>query len=237
MALTAEKEALIWKTLNDTRGKISPSQYQNYIFGVMFYKFLSEKAQRWLDGVLKGETWANVWNQNSEKAAEFMQRNLGYVIQPGDMFTDWQRAINEDKFNIMMVADALTRFDQGISPDAKDDFAGIFADMDLSSSRLGVNAQTRTATMIDWINLMDQIELDENTDVLGDLYEYLIGMFAANSGAKAGEFYTPHQVSDVMARILTAGRQDMVEYSLYDPTLGSGSLLLTTASYMQEAGV
>lgn len=237
MALTAEKEALIWKTLNDTRGKISPSQYQNYIFGVMFYKFLSEKAQRWLDGVLKGETWANVWNQNSEKAAEFMQRNLGYVIQPGDMFTDWQRAINEDKFNIMMVADALTRFDQGISPDAKDDFAGIFADMDLSSSRLGVNAQTRTATMIDWINLMDQIELDENTDVLGDLYEYLIGMFAANSGAKAGEFYTPHQVSDVMARILTAGRQDMAEYSLYDPTLGSGSLLLTTASYMQEAGV
>lgn len=237
MALTAEKEALIWKTLNDTRGKIEPSEYKNYIFGVMFYKFLSEKAQAWLDGVLQGETWANVWSQDSAKSAEFMQRNLGYAIQPGDMFSDWKKTINEDKFNIMMVSDALVRFDKGVSQEAKPDFAGIFADMDLTSSRLGSNTQTRTATMMDWINLMDKIELDEDADVLGDLYEYLIGMFATNSGAKAGEFYTPHQVSDIMARILTAGRESKEEYSLYDPTMGSGSLLLTTASYMKNAGV
>ena len=237
MALTSEREAMIWKTLNDTRGKIEPSEYKNYIFGVMFYKFLSEKAQAWLDGFLHNETWADIWQKNSDKAAEFMQHKLGYVIRPGDMFSDWVAAINESKFNIMMVSDALVHFDQGVSPEAKNNFAGIFADMDLTSSRLGANAQTRTATMMAWINLMDKIELDENTDVLGDLYEYLIGMFAANSGAKAGEFYTPHQVSDVMARILTAGRENLEEYSLYDPTMGSGSLLLTTASYMKSAGV
>lgn len=237
MALTAEKEALIWKTLNDTRGKISPSQYQNYIFGVMFYKFLSEKAQSWLDSVLRGETWASVWNQDADKAASFMQKNLGYVIQPGDMFSDWKDAIDEDKFNISMVGDALIHFNQGVSVEAKDDFSGIFDDMDLGSTRLGANAQTRTATMIDWVNLMDKIELEDDADVLGDLYEYLIGMFAANSGAKAGEFYTPHQVSDIMARILTSGREDKERYSLYDPTMGSGSLLLTTASYMKNAGV
>ena len=237
MALTHEREALIWKTLNDTRGKIEPSQYQNYVFGVMFYKYLSEKAENWLEGVLHGETWEHIWAQDADKAAKFMQRKLGYVIQPGDMFDDWKNAINEDKFNVTMVADALLHFEQGISPEAKNDFAGIFADMDLTSSRLGANSQTRTATMMSWIDLMDQIELDENADVLGDLYEYLIGMFAANSGAKAGEFYTPHQVSDIMARILTAGREDMDEYSLYDPALGSGSLLLTTASYMRNAGV
>lgn len=237
MALTSEREAMIWKTLNDTRGKIEPSEYKNYIFGVMFYKFLSEKAQAWLKGVLRGETWAAVWQQDSDKASEFMQRTLGYVIRPGDMFSDWVAAINEDKFNIMMVSDAMVHFDQGVSPEAKNDFAGIFADMDLTSSRLGANAQTRTATMMDWINLMNKIELDEDADVLGDLYEYLIGMFAANSGAKAGEFYTPHQVSDIMARILTAGRENLEEYSLYDPTMGSGSLLLTTASYMKNAGV
>lgn len=237
MALTAEKEALIWKTLNDTRGKIEPSEYKNYIFGVMFYKFLSEKAQNWLDGILRGKTWATIWSQNSKRAAEFMQKNLGYVIRPGDLFVDWKKAINEDKFNIMMVSDALAHFEQGVSQEAKPDFAGIFADMDLTSSRLGSNAQTRTATMMDWINLMDKIELDEDADVLGDLYEYLIGMFAANSGAKAGEFYTPHQVSDIMARILTAGRENLEEYSLYDPTMGSGSLLLTTASHMKNAGV
>lgn len=237
MALTSEREAMIWKTLNDTRGKIEPSEYKNYIFGVMFYKFLSEKAQAWLDGFLHNETWADIWQKNSDKAAEFMQHKLGYVIRPGDMFSDWVAAINESKFNIMMVSDALVHFDQGVSPEAKNNFAGIFADMDLTSSRLGANAQTRTATMMAWINLMDKIELDENTDVLSDLYEYLIGMFAANSGAKAGEFYTPHQVSDVMARILTAGRENLEEYSLYDPTMGSGSLLLTTASYMKSADV
>ncbi|MDR2661353.1 MAG: SAM-dependent methyltransferase, partial [Lactobacillaceae bacterium] len=166
-----------------------------------------------------------------------MKKNLGYVIAPGDMFSDWKLAINEDKFNIMMVSDALSRFDQGISLEARDDFAGIFADMDLTSSRLGANAQIRTATMIDWINLMEQIELNEDSDVLGDLYEYLIGKFAATSATNPGEFYTPHQVSDIMARILTTGREDMEEYSLYDPAMGSGSLLLTTASYMKNAGV
>lgn len=237
MALAPDKQALIWKTLNETRGKIEPSEYKNYIFGVMFYKFLSEKAQNWLETALRGATWESVWNQDSKRAAQIMQDKLGYVIQPGDMFSDWKDAINEDKFNIMMVSDALLHFDQGISPKAKEDFAGIFADMDLASTRLGSNTQTRTATMMDWINLMDQIELDAEADVLGDLYEYLIGMFAANSGAKAGEFYTPHQVSDIMARILTAGREDQEEYSIYDPTMGSGSLLLTTASYMRNAGV
>lgn len=131
----------------------------------------------------------------------------------------------------------MVHFNQGVSQEAKDDFAGIFADMDLTSSRLGANAQTRTATMMDWITLVDKIEFDDKSDVLGDLYEYLIGMFAANSGAKAGEFYTPHQVSDIMARILAAGREDMEQYSIYDPAMGSGSLLLTTGSYMKNAGI
>ncbi|MCI1935767.1 MAG: type I restriction-modification system subunit M [Bifidobacteriaceae bacterium] len=237
MALSAEKKARIWKTLNETRGKIEPSEYKNYIFGVMFYKFLSEQEQTWLGSNLGRQTLDEVWAQDSSKVIRILQRNLGYVIQPGDMFSDWKEAIDEDKFSIMMVSDALTRFEQGVSQDAKDDFSGIFADMDLSSSRLGANAQTRTATMMSWINLMDDIELDEGTDVVGDLYEYLIGMFAANSGAKAGEFYTPHEVSDIMARILTAGREGADGYSLYDPTMGSGSLLLTTGSYMENAGV
>ncbi|KRM90238.1 type I restriction-modification system subunit M [Fructilactobacillus florum] len=237
MVLTAEKKSLIWKTLNETRGKIEPAEYKNYIFGLMFYKFLSNKAQAWLNNQLHGESWENIWQQNPEKATRFMQNKLGYVIRPGDMFSDWQEKINTDQFNISNVSDAIVRFNQGVSPNAKPEFEGIFDDMDLTSNRLGSNTQTRTKTLMDWIGLIDKIEIDENTDVLGDLYEYLIGMFAANSGAKAGEFYTPHEVSDIMARILTAGREDMPEYSLYDPAMGSGSLLLTTASYMKNDGV
>ena len=86
MALTADKKTLIWKTLNETRGKIEPAEYKNYIFGLMFYKFLSEKAQNWLIGQLRGETWANIWNQNPEKAASFMQSKLGYVILLGFVY-------------------------------------------------------------------------------------------------------------------------------------------------------
>ena len=122
MALTADKQALIWKTLNETRGKIEPAEYKNYIFGLMFYKFLSEKAQTWLDQQLRGETWASVWEQNPEKAAAFMQTKLGYVIQPGELFSDWQAAINVDQFNITNVADALVHFNQGIQQGAKATF-------------------------------------------------------------------------------------------------------------------
>ena len=144
MALTADKQALIWKTLNETRNKIEPAEYKNYIFGLMFYKFLSEKAQTWLDSQLRGETWSSVWEQNPEKAAAFMQTKLGYVIQPGELFSDWQAAINVDQFNITNVADALVHFNQGIQQGAKATFEGIFDDMDLTATRLGSNTQTRT---------------------------------------------------------------------------------------------
>jgi type I restriction enzyme M protein len=235
MALNAKDKARVWQTLNDTRGKIEPSEYKNYIFGVMFYKFLSTQAEEWLEGVLNGKTWAETWQQDKNGAAKFMQEQLGYVIQPGDFFDDWQKAIDTGTFNIMMVSESINHFNQNVGAKAKLVFDGIFNDMDLTSSRLGNNAQTRTATMMDWINLISQIETEETTDFLGDLYEYLIGMFAANSGAKAGEFYTPHQVSDVMARILTAGREEVDNYLLYDPAVGSGSLLLTTASYLKNS--
>ncbi|CAH1855461.1 type I restriction-modification system subunit M [Convivina praedatoris] len=234
MALKATEQAMIWKTLNDTRGKIEPAEYKNYIFGIMFYKFLSEKAQSWLKSIPGNQEWAEIWAQNPEKASEFMQSKIGYSIRPGEMFSDWESDINTSNFNISNISDSLAHFKQSISPDAKIEFEGIFDDMDLTSSRLGNNDQMRTATMIDMISLMSQIELKDDADVLGDLYEYLIGMFAANSGAKAGEFYTPHQVSDIMAQILTYGREDMKNYSLYDPAMGSGSLLLTTASYMKN---
>jgi type I restriction enzyme M protein len=190
MALSAEQETMIWKTLNDTRGKIEPSEYKNYIFGVMFYKFLSEKAEGWVKENAGNQTWAELWEQDAVRASDFMKRSLGYVIQPSDLFSAWQSAISEDKFNVLMMSDSLSRFNKNLYGDAKEDFAGIFDDMDLTSTRLGNNAQMQTATMIDMINLMSKIETEDNTDVLGDLYEYLIGMFAANSGAKAGEFYT-----------------------------------------------
>lgn len=114
MALTADKEARIWRTLNETRGKIEPSEYKNYIFGIMFYKFLSNKAQAWLDDNLGGESWQSVWDTDSAAASDYMTQKIGYVIQPGEMFTDWQKAISEDKFNVGMVQDAIAHFDNAL---------------------------------------------------------------------------------------------------------------------------
>lgn len=230
MVLTTEKKALIWKSLNDTRGGIEPSEYKNYIFGIMFYKFLSEKAQTWLEGVDHKKSQI----QNSDELFKAMQKKLGYIIRPGEMFSDWKKAIDEGKFNIAMVIDALSHFDQGVSQDAKENLAGIFDGMDLVSSRLGPSNQTRTATLVSWIKLLDKTKLDTQDNVSGDLYEYLIEMFANNSGAKSTDFYTPHQVSDIMARILTEGCERQREHTLYDPAMGSGSLLLTTSSYMHN---
>ncbi|USS92724.1 type I restriction-modification system subunit M [Fructilactobacillus ixorae] len=228
MALDAHKKALVWNTLNKTRGKIEPAEYKNYVFGIMFYKYLSSKAQTW---------WQTHFHDSDDQTEQLarMQTELGYVIQPGDLFTDWQDAIKRREFTLTQLADALERFDQHIAPQAQTALAGIFADIDLNSSRLGNNQQARTQTTINMIDLMGQIELDEESDVLGDLYEYLIGMFSINSGTKSGEFYTPHQVSEITAQILTAGREELSNYSLYDPAIGSGSLLLTTASHMNNA--
>ena len=129
MALTAEKEARIWRTLNETRGKIEPSEYKNYIFGLMFYKFLSDRAQEWLDANLRGESWEDVWNTDSASAADYMTRTIGFVIRPGEMFVDWQKAISEDKFNVGMMQDAIAHFDNSLQGDAKADFADLFADI------------------------------------------------------------------------------------------------------------
>ncbi|USS90652.1 type I restriction-modification system subunit M [Fructilactobacillus carniphilus] len=233
MALSEKREALIWKALNETRGKIEPSEYKNYIFGIMFYKYLSDQARKWCHN--QQPSWSDLWRQDPHRASNYMKEQLGYVIQPGDLFSDWQAAIDHQTFKVTMVADALQRFNQHIAPQAQEALSGIFADMDLNSNRIGSDTSARTATLTNMINLMSHIEVDDDSDVIGDLYEFLIGMFAASAGAKAGEFYTPHQVSEIMARILTTGREDLESYTLYDPAMGSGSLLLTTASYMRNA--
>ncbi|MBE9887703.1 type I restriction-modification system subunit M [Enterococcus durans] len=238
MALSSEQKTKMWAMLNQTRGQIGLTAYKDYIFGILFYKYLSEKATHWLEGVLRGETWESVYTQNSAKALEYMKKNLGYGIQPNDFFNDWKKAIDEDRFNIGMMTDTFGHFNQQIDFEAKGDFEGIFDGMRFDSADLGANAQARASVMISIIELLSSPEFDfsNGKDTVSDIYEYLLAQFATVLASDMGQYYTPKEISQVMARILTAGREEEDNFSIYDPTVGSGSLLLTTASYMKNSG-
>lgn len=236
MALSSQQQTKMWAMLNQTRGQIGLTAYKDYIFGILFYKYLSEKAQNWLDSVLRGESWQAIYQQDSQRAVAYMQQNLGYAIQPGDFFDDWKQAINEDKFNIGMMSDTFGHFNQQIAFEAKADFEGIFDGMRFDSADLGSNAQARTSVMISMINLLSapEFDLSSDGDTVSDIYEYLVAQFATVLASDMGQYYTPKELSDIMARILTHGKEDREHFSIYDPTVGSGSLLLTTASYMKN---
>ncbi|MBC1710187.1 type I restriction-modification system subunit M [Listeria welshimeri] len=238
MALSTEQKAKMWAMLNQTRGQIGLTAYKDYIFGILFYKYLSEKATHWLNGVLRGENWESVYSQDSVKALNYMKKNLGYAIQPNEFFVDWKKAIDTDRFNIGMMTDTFTHFNQQIAFEAKNDFEGIFDGMRFDSADLGANAQARASVMISMIELLSSPEFDlsGSNDTVSDIYEYLVAQFATVLASDMGQYYTPKEISNVMARILTFGREDMEKFSIFDPTVGSGSLLLTTASYMKNSG-
>ncbi|MFW7432901.1 type I restriction-modification system subunit M [Vagococcus carniphilus] len=237
MALSSEQKAKMWNMLNQTRGQIGLTAYKDYIFGILFYKYLSEKGTKWLNSVLRGETWQDIYSQNSQKAMEYMKQNLGYAIQPGDFFDDWKQAIDEDRFNISMMSDTFGHFNQQIAFEAKADFEEIFDGMRFDSADLGSNAQARSSVMISMIELLStpEFDLSGDGDTVSDIYEYLVAQFATVLASDMGQYYTPKEISEVMARILTHGHEDKENFSIYDPTVGSASLLLTTASYMKNS--
>ncbi|MBC1723113.1 type I restriction-modification system subunit M [Listeria seeligeri] len=236
MGLSNEQQTKMWAMLNQTRGQIGLTAYKDYIFGILFYKYLSEKATNWLEDVLRGESWESIYSQDSTKALDYMKKNLGYAIQPNDFFMDWKKAIDEDRFNIGMMTDTFGHFNQQIAFEAKVDFEGIFDGMRFDSADLGATAQARASVMISMIELLSSPEFDlSGEDTVSDIYEYLVAQFAVVLASDMGQYYTPKEISDVMARILTFGREDKESFSIYDPTVGSGSLLLTTASYMKNS--
>ncbi|MBC2099443.1 type I restriction-modification system subunit M [Listeria booriae] len=238
MALSREQQTKMWAMLNQTRGQIGLTAYKDYIFGILFYKYLSEKATRWLEGVLRGEEWEIIYSQDPAKALDHMKKNLGYAIQPNDFFADWKKAIDADRFSIGMMTDTFGHFNQQIAFEAKNDFEGIFDGMRFDSADLGANAQARAGVMISMIELLSapEFDLSGSDDTVSDIYEYLVAQFATVLASDMGQYYTPKEISNVMARILTYGREDRESFSIYDPTVGSGALLLTTASYMKNSG-
>lgn len=218
--------AKIWESANKMRSKIEANEYKDYILGFIFYKFLSEKEIKYL----KENDWTDEYlpelTEEDSETVESVQKNLGYFISYDNLFSTWLEKGQD--FSVQNVRDALSAFSRLINPNHKKVFDGVFDTLQTGLSKLGENSASQSKAISDLIHLIKDIPMDgkQDYDVLGFIYEYLISMFAANAGKKAGEFYTPHEVSLLMSEIVAYHLKDRTEIKIYDPTSGSGSLLI-----------
>lgn len=216
----------IWESANKMRSKIEASEYKDYILGFIFYKFLSDREEDFLLKNDFAEEDIKSVNEEDAEIVEFVQSGLGYFISYENLFSTW---ISEGHdFDIANVRDALSAFSRLIGTNYKRVFDGIFQTLETGLSNLGSTAKEQSKAVRDLLYLIKDIPMDDKQDydVLGFIYEYLISNFAANAGKKAGEFYTPHEVSLLMSEIIAEHLKDRSEIKIYDPCSGSGSLLI-----------
>lgn len=219
--------AKIWQSANKMRSKIEANEYKDYILGFIFYKFLSDKLEKFaLEQGLEKSNFADELTESNVDLVNHIKRNLGYFISYEHLFSTWLAQGSD--FNIANVRTAMSAFSRNIAENYISVFDGIFKTLESGLSKLGDTAASQTNAVKDLFVLIADIPMDgkQGYDVLGFIYEYLISMFAANAGKKAGEFYTPHEVSLLMSEIIADHLKDREEISIYDPTSGSGSLLI-----------
>lgn len=224
----------IWESANQMRSKIEASEYKDFILGFIFYKYLSDKELRFFKNQGLSQSDIEKITEADEKYAEFVRKNLGYFIAYKDLYSTWLSKGGD--FEIADVRDALSAFDRNIDSVYKKVFENIFKTLSSGLSKLGENAAKQTKSARSLLNLIKRIPMDgsQDYDVLGFVYEYLISMFAANAGKKAGEFYTPHEVSVLMSEIIAEELKDRDKIKIYDPTSGSGSLLINIGKAMSR---
>jgi len=243
-------EAQLWKIANELRGKMDADEFRDYILGFIFYKYLSEKQHLFANRLLETEGVkdyaALIDAEDLDAIREESLEKLGYFLRPDELFSALTAKgnikIDEDdehatgNFILDDLQAILNSIEQStMGTDSEDDFNKLFEDIDLASTKLGRSPGARNTLIAKVLAHLDGIDfqLDKiDADVLGDAYEYLIGQFASGAGKKAGEFYTPQQVSRVLAKIVTLGKTKIK--NAYDPACGSGSLLLRIA---KEANV
>ena len=218
----------IWESANKMRSKIEANEYKDYILGFIFYKFLSNKEVKEMEamGASDEEELKQILQESNTRIVDQLKNRIGYFIAYDNLFSTWIKKGKD--FDVSNVRDGLSAFDRLINPNHKKVFEGIFNTLQTGLSKLGDNSKSQTKAISDLLYLIKDIPMDgkQDYDVLGFIYEYLISNFAANAGKKAGEFYTPHEVSLLMSEIIAEHLKDRDKIEIYDPTSGSGSLLI-----------
>ncbi len=245
-------EQQLWNIANTLRGKMNADEFRDYILGFIFYKYLAEKMEIYANGILKtdGIKYKSI-NETTKNGAEYIDaireealETLGYFLKPNELFSEVAKRGNSDiegqsNFIIEDLQKILINIQLStMGTESEDDFDNLFEDMDLNSTKLGKTPEARNEIIAKVLLHLDKIDFkleDTELDVLGDAYEYLIGQFASGAGKKAGEFYTPQEVSTILAMIVTTGKTKLK--SAYDPTSGSGSLLLRIARQVKEVSM
>ena len=222
----------IWASANNMRNKIDANEYKDYILGLIFYKFLSDTEVKyfkevcdWEDDELP-ELVENYDDINMKNAIAECQEHIGFFIEYKYLFSTW---LNDTSFSVQTLSEALSNFERLMSENYASVYDGIFKTLREGLSKLGDNPSSQTKALKGLIKLIKDIPTDgsQDYDVLGYVYEFLISNFAANAGKKAGEFYTPHEVAMIMSEIVAEHHKDKESLEIYDPTSGSGSLLIT----------
>lgn len=231
----------IWESANKMRSKIEANEYKDYILGFIFYKFLSDKEVEYL----KNHDWTEEdlpeLTEEETETVDDCKKNIGYFISYDYLFSTWLKM--GKSFDVSNVTDALSAFERNIDDTYKLVFDKIFDTLQMGLNKLGETSGARTTAIRGLLGLIKDIPMDEKQgyDVLGYIYEYLISNFASNAGKKAGEFYTPHEVSMLMSEIIAHHLKDRTNISIYDPTSGSGSLLInigkSAAKYMESENI
>jgi type I restriction enzyme M protein len=250
-------EQQLWNIANTLRGKMDADEFRDYILGFIFYKYLSERMYIYANKILKEDKLKyEEIDEKSKKGKEYLEaikedalQELGYFLKPSELFheiakrgrgnkKDEDDETGEGNFILADLSQILNHIEQStMGTESEEDFNKLFEDLDLTSTKLGRTEKAKNDLIVKVLGHLDKIDfgLDKvrEGDILGDAYEYLIGQFASGAGKKAGEFYTPAQVSKVLAKIVTTGKKKLK--SAYDPTCGSGSLLLRVAKEAEVA--
>ncbi|AUC76134.1 type I restriction-modification system subunit M [Olleya sp. Bg11-27] len=238
----------LWNIANDLRGNMDADDFRDYILGFIFYKYLSRKMELYANVILKPDGLEYDTVEAHPEAEALLEAikfealdQLGYFLKPSELFSELAKrgnSGNKNNFILGDLANVLTNIEQStMGSESEDDFGNLFEDLDLTSSKLGKTEDAKNELIVKVLTHLESIDFDlENTDsdILGDAYEYLIGQFASGAGKKAGEFYTPQQVSKILAQLVTTGKTKLK--SVYDPTCGSGSLLLRVAKEVGDVG-
>ncbi|MBU2545088.1 N-6 DNA methylase, partial [Patescibacteria group bacterium] len=244
-------EKQLWGVANVLRGKMNADEYKNYILAFIFYKYLSEKLEYYVDEKLlaKDEFKFSEIKENTDNGKKYLDHiksgcveHLGFFLKPTELFSYIVKKgkgeiKNQNNFILEDLKNILNTIEQtSMGTESEDNFKGLFDDVDLTSTKLGSRENQKNEVIIEVLKHLSGIDFkleDTKSDLLGDAYEYLIGEFAAGAGKKGGDFYTPSQVSRLLAQIVSQDKKRV--RSVYDPTCGSGSLLLRIGDFTEVA--